>query len=137
MTDWGHPGSRAETERTQTLGSSDAAATVGRDPWRTPGDVGLQKTARPGPQLRASPAMEAGTYLQDGILDWAAHELGMPLACRQWALAHPTYPELSATLDAVADDGSLLEAKTSGLVGGGAHPPASGDARTDALPPPV
>jgi predicted phage-related endonuclease len=125
----------ATADRSQSLGASDAAAVVDRDPWRTPADVWLEKTRRVGPVLRASPAMEAGTFLQDGILDWAAHALGMPLACRQWTLIHPTYPELSATLDAVADDGSLLEAKTSGLVGGaGAHLDAWGDAGTDDVP---
>jgi putative phage-type endonuclease len=123
------------SDRTRSLGASDAAAAVGRDPWRTPADLYLEKTGRLGPQLRASPAMEAGTFLQDGILDWAAHTLGLPLACRQWALVHPTHPELSATLDAVLDDGALLEAKTAGLVGGtGEHLAAWGDAGTDDVP---
>jgi putative phage-type endonuclease len=122
-------------DRSQSLGASDAAAVVGRDPWRTPADVWLEKTRRVGPVLRASPAMEAGTFLQDGILDWAAHTLGQPLACRQWALVHPAHPELSATLDGVLDDGSLLEAKTAGLVGGGGDHLANwGDAGTDDVP---
>jgi putative phage-type endonuclease len=122
-------------DRSQSLGASDAAAVVGRDPWRTPADVWLEKTRRLGPQLRTSPAMEAGTFLQDGILDWAAHQLGQPLACRQWALAHPTHAELTATLDGVLDDGSLLEAKTAGLVGGsGDHLATWGDAGTDDVP---
>jgi putative phage-type endonuclease len=123
------------SDRTHSLGASDAAAVVGRDPWRTPADVWLEKTRRLGPVLRTSPAMEAGTFLQDGILDWAAHVLAQPLACRQWALVHPTHPELSATLDGVLEDGSLLEAKTSGLVGGGGdHLAAWGDAGTDDVP---
>jgi putative phage-type endonuclease len=123
------------SDRTHSLGASDAAAVVGRDPWRTPADLWLEKTRRLGPVLRASPAMEAGTFLQDGILDWAAHTLAQPLACRQWALVHPTHPELSATLDGVLEDGSLLEAKTAGLVGGGGDHLANwGDAGTDDVP---
>jgi putative phage-type endonuclease len=122
-------------DRTRSLGASDAAAVVGRDPWRTPADLWLEKTRRLGPALRPSPAMEAGTFLETGILDWAAHALETTLACRGWSLVHPAFPELSATLDAVCDDGTLLEAKTAGLVGGaGEHLAAWGDAGTDDVP---
>jgi putative phage-type endonuclease len=123
------------TDRSQTLGASDAAAVVGRDPWRTPADVWLEKTKRVGPPVRVSPAMEAGSFLEDGILEWAARVLDMPITGRQCGLVHPAYHELSATLDGIADDGSLVEAKTAGLVGGrGEYLAAWGDAGTDDVP---
>jgi putative phage-type endonuclease len=121
-------------DRRHTLGSSDAAAVVGRDPWRTPADVWLEKTGRLADEGMPSPAMEAGTFLEAGILDWAAGALGVPITRRQVRLVHPVYPELAATLDGVADDGTIIEAKTAGLVGTGTGLEEWGDAHTDAVP---
>jgi len=123
-----------EEVRRHSLGSSDIAAVVGRDPWRTPADLYLEKTGRLGPLLRPSPAMEAGTFLEHGLLDWAGHRFGTPLARRQVPLVHPRYPTLTATLDGVTADGELVEAKTAGLVGGGLHLDDWGDAETDQVP---
>lgn len=127
-------------ERRRYLGSSDAAAIVGRDPWRTPADVYLEKTAALGPETRESPALELGRYLESGILDWTAAQLRLPALVRDESFAHPEHEMLAVNLDArtpfpsEATPDAIIEAKTAGLLGMGAHLDEWGDAGTDGVP---
>lgn len=60
--------------RQRTLGSSDAAAVLGRDPFeRSAYDVWAEKTGtiQPGEEPQSmTPAKLAGTYIERGLLDW-------------------------------------------------------------------
>jgi putative phage-type endonuclease len=55
-------------ERRQHIGSSDAAAIVGLDPWKTAMDVYLSKV-HPSDET-TNPAMEAGNVAEPGLLSW-------------------------------------------------------------------
>lgn len=121
--------------RRNYLGSSDAAAVVGKDPWKTPYELWLEKTG----QLEEtdeppSPAAELGNYLEPALLDWAAQQLGAPVE-RDIFLVHGN-GLLSANLDGLslhAEPPCVVEAKTVGLLGGTAAD-AWGDAESDAVP---
>jgi len=105
-----------ETQREQRkahLGSSDMAAVLGLDPYRTAHDVYLSKTAdlQRGP---ANQAMTAGNLLERSVLDYAEERLG-PL--RRNMLAVVPQSPLAANVDAICDDTGLpVEAKTSGIL---------------------
>lgn len=105
--------------RRDCLGSSDAPAVVGVDPFRSAGDVFLEKRGR----LPAVPEegelgpMALGKVLEPALLDVAAQRLGVPLARQIW-YKHPTAP-LACSIDGLALEASpptLIEAKTCGIL---------------------
>lgn len=68
---------KQRAERKNHLGSSDMAAILGIDPWKSSFDLYLEKTG----QLvetpdEENPAMQIGNLLENGILDWAEIKLG-------------------------------------------------------------
>lgn len=64
--------------RDQGIGSSEVAAILGRDPYRTSWDVWAVKTGRAEPQAENS-AMRIGTRLERALLDMAQDELGQKI----------------------------------------------------------
>lgn len=62
------------TARKNFLGASDVPAILGLDPWRTPADVYLSKTA----DLIDEPgdAAKLGNHFERPILEWAAERIG-------------------------------------------------------------
>ena len=105
-------------ERKAWLGSSDMAAIMGLDPWRTPADVWAEKTGRLEQQEETS-VMRRGNLLEGAILNFAEQELG-----KLTRNVRSTVPELhlAANTDAVADYGDPqnrlpVEAKSVGLWG--------------------
>jgi putative phage-type endonuclease len=101
--------------RKQSLGSSDMAAILGRDPFKTAYDVWLDKTNRV-PDMEENEAMEAGTLFENGVLDWAEKHLG--LLERNVHIKIAGLP-IASNLDArVKSTSNPVEAKTSGLMSG-------------------
>jgi putative phage-type endonuclease len=62
--------------RQNGIGSSDAAAIMGRDPYRTPWDVWAEKTGRATPAPDAGDAARIGAMIEPVILLLAAERLG-------------------------------------------------------------
>jgi predicted phage-related endonuclease len=59
-----------------TIGSSDVPRILNLVPWGNEHDVYLEKTGRVPPSFEVTPSMEAGNFLEAGILDWAQTKLG-------------------------------------------------------------
>ena len=99
-------------ERKKHIGSSDMAAVLGVNPWRSAYDVWADKTGRL-PDMPENEAMAMGTRYEGGVLGFAMKHLG-PLLCN----IHRSLPEahLAANIDAiVAATNEPVEAKTTGL----------------------
>lgn len=124
--------------RDDTLGGSDAPAICGVDPFRTAGDVWVEKTHRipSGGRVEIAGDVRAiGRALEDVLLDVAAARLDRPVS-RQLHYRHPDAP-LAATIDGLALDGEpvLVECKTSGLLGPlPVYARAYGEDRSDEVP---
>lgn len=101
--------------RKKFLGSSDAAAVLGIDKYRSRHDVFLEKTA-PLEDWNGNAATDAGTRLEGVVLDWAEQELQKALTRDQFL--HGRTDCRAANLDAVIlDDRHIVEAKTTGITG--------------------
>lgn len=101
-------------KRIEHLGSSDMAAVLGEDRWKTPYDIFLEKRGslveRPETQLLA-----AGNRFEDGVLDYAEDKLG-PLT-RNVERKVPDTP-IMAHIDAIINSNDEpVEGKTTGLFG--------------------
>lgn len=118
------------------IGSSDAAAIVGYDPFRTPFDVWARLTGRlPREQSEDTKVTELGRFLEAGLLDYAEHILETPLD-RHRMFVHPDGARC-ANLDAwapVATRPLIVEAKVSGLLGRPEWADEWGEPGTDQLP---
>ena len=96
------------------IGSSDMAAILGFDKYRNACDVFLDKKNRV-EDFKPNEAMEAGTYFEVGVVNWAEVQLG-PLR-RNVELFLKEF-HLIDHLDAqVRSSGNPVEAKTAGLFG--------------------
>ena len=107
---------RAEWLALRKLGSSDAAAICGLNPWRTPFQVWLDKTGQ-APELEDNEAMEWGRTLEPIISDKFAERTGLTKYRDGITLAHELYPHMTATPDYhVVENGvtGLLEIKNTG-----------------------
>jgi len=106
--------------RRDCLGASDAPALAGVDPFRTAGDVWLQKTGRLPDEERPFGEVSAialGSAIGPLLVGMAAEKLHRAVAGEVW-YRHPTAP-LGCSVDGIVLDspGVLIEAKTSGLLG--------------------
>jgi putative phage-type endonuclease len=104
--------------RRQYIGSSDAPAIVGVDPYRTAYDVWAEKRGLVA-GFAGNAWTEAGTYCEDAILDWLAMKLDRTIS-RDISLVDAD-GVLAANLDGmVLDDArpALVEAKLVGIASG-------------------
>lgn len=105
------------------LGSSDAAAILGIDPWKTDEDVArrILEGIEPERDEASLKRMKWGTRLEDDVLDAFAEERGMVV--ERWSgkvEAHPRHPFIACKPDAMAwpvaarvgSFGDVVEAKT-------------------------
>lgn len=107
---------RAEWLALRKLGSSDAAAICGLNPWRTPFQVWLDKTGQ-APEIEDNEAMEWGRTLEPIISDKFAERTCLTKYYDGVLLAHELYPHMTATPDyRVVENGvtGLLEVKNTG-----------------------
>jgi putative phage-type endonuclease len=122
--------------RRRYIGSSDVPAILGMSPWATAADVWLAKTNDLPDKPNAS--MRMGTLLERPLLDYAAEDLGVPLARDLMLVETGEKPLFAANLDAAVlapagDPVELVEAKTSGIIGGNVDE-AWGEDGTDEVP---
>jgi predicted phage-related endonuclease len=127
------------TWRRDVLGSSDAPAIVGVDPFRTAGDLWAEKTGRL-PERESDDVDRLGPRalghaLEPLLLNAAEKRLGVPIARQVW-YRHPTAP-LGVSVDGLAlvPVPTLVEGKTCGILNRPAqllH--AYGDEGTDEIP---
>ncbi len=117
-----------ETRR-KYIGSSDSAAIMGIDPYRSAADVWAEKCGMV-EDWEGNDATDAGTLLEPSILAWAETQLG--IIVRDVLRIHPD-GFTCANLDGfVFATGELVEAKSTGIVG---YPDAGyGEPGTDELP---
>jgi len=106
---------RQRQRRTQCLGATDLAAILGVDPYRSAWDVWAEKTGRV-ERAEASPAAEAGSRFEAGVLSWAEERLGK-LDRRGTERRVDGTPILVHVDAIVAATREPVEAKTAGLFG--------------------
>lgn len=107
---------RAEWLALRKLGSSDAAAICGLNPWKTPFQVWLEKTGQ-APEIEDNEAMEWGRTLEPIIADKFEERTGLVKYYDGVLLAHPVHQHMTATPDyRVVENGEtgLLEIKNTG-----------------------
>jgi predicted phage-related endonuclease len=112
-----------EPWRRDCLGSSDAPAVAGVDPFRTAGDIWAAKTGRipasdseeNGTAASLSP-LSLGSVIGPLLVGYAGRVLNRPVAGEVW-YRHPTAP-LACSVDGISLDepGVLIEAKTTGII---------------------
>lgn len=101
---------RQRIDRTRHVGSSDVAAILGLDPYRTAMDVWLEKTGRADP-FEGNEATERGNLLEPAILAYASKELDVALIPDQEFLSDSKL--ILAHTDGVpADQTLVVEAKS-------------------------
>jgi len=112
-------------ERKKFIGSSDMAAILGIDPWRSAADVFIEKTQDLADVENES--MSLGNRLESAVLDYAEDELG-PLKRNVFIPYLSNGSHLAANLDGVvASSLAPVEAKTSGIQRGFVPAEAWGD----------
>lgn len=125
-------------QRSRHIGSSDAAAIVGLDPYKSAYDIWLEKKGKVEPDESQNEAAEIGNMIENSLLDWAAAETGH-LITKNQRRVHKTDP-IAANHDALGRDhqGDWIpigfEAKTSGILNPFNKNEEWGDAGTDQVP---
>lgn len=95
--------------RKQYAGSSDAAAICGIDPYRSAGDVYLEKTGQ-AEGFAGNTNTERGNLLEPVLLTWAEQKLGSPLSRDQMCVDASGL--LCTNFDALIGGDASVEAKT-------------------------
>ena len=105
--------------RHEVIGSSDAAAIVGKSPYKTPYDLWLEKVQMVDGEVKSNEACELGNMCEDGLVTWAQVQIGARGVQRDVTVRDEDCPFIAANLDAVLEqsDGTHAncEAKTAGL----------------------
>lgn len=97
--------------RADKIGSSDAAAILGLDPYRSAADVYLEKTGQAA-GFEGNDNTDRGELLEPAIIEYAMRELGWAHCGRDRMFTHAS-GLLVSNLDACApDNGEIIEAKT-------------------------
>lgn len=124
---------RQKEMRQKHIGASESAAVLGLNPYASAYDLWMVKTGRV-KGFEGNEACELGNMIEDGLLDWAAGEIGEKIVKNQYRVHAGGI--LSATHDALSrDDASVgYEAKTAGLLNPWSAKDVWGDAGTDEIP---
>lgn len=97
--------------RRNYIGSSDAPAILGLDPYRSASDVWLEKTGQVD-DFEGNNDTRRGTFLEPAILDWAAWKLGQQFKRNVMGCDHQL--AIAANFDGINGDGGfIVEAKSS------------------------
>lgn len=100
--------------RRKYIGSSDAPAILGLDPYRSAADVWLDKTGKAA-DFAGNEATDRGNLLEPVLVKWAERAIGMDLIPNVFQ-RHADLPlacNLDAASPALADPDFVVEAKTS------------------------
>lgn len=108
--------SRDEWLSLRKLGSSDASAILGLNPYRTKFQVWLEKTGQ-AEEREETEAMRWGKRLESVIAEGFAEETGLTIEPSQILVAHPEHGFMTATCDYLvheSDQTGVLEIKNTG-----------------------
>lgn len=111
--------------RKKYIGSSDASAVMGVDPYRSKADVWLEKTGRVD-DFDGNDATERGNLLEPVLVDWAERKLGAWMSIHD-AMLVDAGGILAANFDGLTDS-FIIEAKTT------VNSDEWGEAGTDEVP---
>lgn len=90
------------------VGASEAPVIMGCSDYKTIIDLAIEKM-QPPVVREQNAAMKRGTYLEDGLVRYAASELNLQIETPEVMYLNGC---MIATLDGIADDGRLIECKT-------------------------
>ena len=103
-----------KTKRRESIGSSDASAIMGLDPYRSAADIWLEKTGKLKDVDDSTEQTDRGNYLEPALVAFAEHQLG-PLTRAVTAACHE-FPALTCNCDALlVETNSPIEAKSTVL----------------------
>lgn len=97
-------------QRTLGVGGSDVSAILGLNRWSTPRQVWLEKTGRAKENIETW-AMWRGTALETPLIEWFSRRTGIDV-CAVPTQQNRQHPWMLGNLDGAADDGGIVEAKT-------------------------
>lgn len=100
--------------RAKHIGGSDSAAILGVSPYKTKWQLWMEKAGRLSPEdLSNNKAVQAGTFLESGIANWAAHRWGMPMEKITHYYSVDDTPGMGASFDYATKEGYPVEIKWS------------------------
>ena len=100
--------------RAQHVGGSDVAAVLGVSPYKSKWQLYMEKAGKLPPEdLSDNKAIQAGTYLEDGIARWASAIWDMKLEKVRSYHTVDAVPGMGASLDYATPDGTPVEIKWS------------------------
>jgi len=107
-------------DRKQFIGASDVPAIVGVSPWKTAYDVWAEKTGLVEENVENEIATTVGKYMEAGLAKYVNERIGKIVEeQKRVAYSKLEIPPVAATLDAILEDGNIVEFKTSGIISGG------------------
>ena len=100
--------------RAQHIGGSEVSALFGLSPFTTQWQLWMEKAGKLPPEdLSGNKAVQAGTFLESGIANWAAHRWGMTIEKVTDYYTVDDCPGMGASLDFITDSGAPIEIKWS------------------------
>ena len=100
--------------RSQHVGGSDVAALFGLSPYSSRWQLWMEKSGKLSPEdISGNKAVQAGTFLESGIANWAAHRWSMDLAKVNDYYTVDDCPGMGASFDYIANNGAPVEIKWS------------------------
>lgn len=100
--------------RAKNIGGSDVAALIGISPYKSKWQLWMEKAGKLEPEdLSQNMAIQAGTFLESGIANWAAHRWDMQLNKVTDYYTVDDTPGMGASLDYATHDMKPVEIKWS------------------------
>ena len=100
--------------RAKHIGGSDVAALFGLSPFTSRWQLWMEKTGKIAPEdLSDNKAVQAGTFLESGIANWAAHRWSMDISKVTDYFTVDDCPGMGASFDYITADGAPVEIKWS------------------------
>lgn len=100
--------------RSKNIGGSDIAAVLGVSPYKSKWQLWMEKSGKLLPEdLSQNSAIQAGTFLESGIANWAAHRWGMGISKVTDYYTCDDTPGMGASLDYITSINQPMEIKWS------------------------
>lgn len=100
--------------RSANIGGSDVAALLGISPYKSKWQLWMEKAGKlKAEDLSTNTAIQAGTFLESGIANWAAHRWGMDISKVTDYYTVDNVVGMGASLDYITQSGRPVEIKWS------------------------